>query len=483
MAKTTSYNLLFLSLLSSFIQIFSMVVIIKLAFFYLNDEQLVSWFLMTAFLPFLVVFDANISVTLAREISFSKKLNDNYLRKSAFLFAANTIVKNIVYVLLFVALLIYLSFKILGIDFNLILLVFIIGLIGRIIANFSSGKLFALEFIKEERLLKITSSIFNLYILYLLLNEGYQLYSLGISMLIQSLYIYSLSEFIIRRKVTIKKFQKISKIYYDRVLIPSKEYVLIVVPGILILNSGLYFLKLFDFSNTILITYGISMQIFGAVTAFVSIIPSTFFPIISESYSKKDGCLTEKVSHIYSIYLSFSIVVLVNLLFWKNEILNLWLGADFTVDNLLFTLICIKFILEIIQMPLTSFCVAVGYIKFAKITAISSSLIILLSYPVIKYFGSYSLPILIIFIQLITCHQYNVRKFFTLFNLKIDFFTELIKQNIAIFVITILLLSVMENFYFLPIYKIVISGIISLLLFLVFNLSNLKRLTIWRRNG
>lgn len=72
--------ILALTLVMQIIQVLSSILNIKFAYNSLNSSDMAIWIIYLSILPFLIVFDGNLSVTLSREIAFSKKLKNNLVR-------------------------------------------------------------------------------------------------------------------------------------------------------------------------------------------------------------------------------------------------------------------------------------------------------------------------------------------------------------------------------------------------------------------
>ena len=75
-------------------QVLSSFLNLKFAYEILSIEQMTIWILYLSIIPFLVLFDGNLSVTLSREVSFSKRLKNNTRRVSNLFKSSDFIVKN-----------------------------------------------------------------------------------------------------------------------------------------------------------------------------------------------------------------------------------------------------------------------------------------------------------------------------------------------------------------------------------------------------
>jgi len=476
--------LILFTLLMQITQVLSAFLNLRFANGILNLEQMTIWVLYLSIIPFLVLFDGNLSVTLSREIAFSKKLKNNRIRVSNLIKSSNYIV-NIFLAFMFIvtSLLFIISYNFNGnLDLNVIFAtyLFIVSLILKLFSNYSLAKLFALDLILQDRAIKIVSTLINLFFIYFFLHQGFGLYSIGISYILQSLVTIFIVSIIIKRKYTFEIIHKRYKSVIYRLLHPTREYLLIAIPGILVLNSSIFFLKLYEVNNEIIIAYGLSVQILASIMGLSMIIPSTFQPIVSKAFSLKNN-YKYKAMNLMKNYYIVVFGIMLNLYLYREEFFTLWIGNY--IDNTIFLSLFFVYLLEMIQAPATVFCVAVGYIKFAKITAISSSLILLLSYPALSIWGAYSLAILVLVVQIFTCHQYNIRKFIQLFQVTTQDLFEMIMK----LVIPMIAISLIVNFIYYMVdvsitIKIFLSAILTIATIFIISIPDLKRITLWLKN-
>lgn len=473
--------ILALTLVMQIIQVLSSILNIKFAYNSLNSSDMAIWIIYLSILPFLIVFDGNLSVTLSREIAFSKKLKNNLVRITNLKNSSDYIVKVALLYFLVCINIIFVSYYFFSekLEESIIFptYIYILALILRLKSNYSLSKLFAFDLIIYDRLVKIISTIINLFLIYYFLNNGLGLYSLGLAFFIQSFIVIGISKYILYIKYTFILIKRKYRIVTHRLLNPTREYLLIAIPGILVLNSGIFFLNFFDVDNDILISYGLSIQVFTAIVGLTTILPSTFQPMLSRAYAIKND-FKNKALQLLVIYYTLVFGIMINIYVFKNDFFILWLGNN-NVDNIIFNSLFFVYLFEMIQIPLTIFSIAIGYFKFAKITAFSSFLILLITYPFFYIFGYYSVALVVFVVQILTCHQYNIRKFLSLYNITFQDFIILIKR-IILPILSILILTILfRNLEIIAFYKILISSTLTILVIGIFFVKDLKRISQW----
>lgn len=132
--------------------------------------------------------------------------------------------------------------------------------------------------------------------------------------------------------------------------------------------------------------YFLTFKYFSIVTMGFTIIITPFWSAITEAYTKKDSIWIKKaMNNLIKISLMFS-VLSIGMIFTAQWALNIWVGSEIEIPQLLIVFMAIFVIINIIIQPFTYFINGTGQVN---IQLILGGLGALLNIPLSIYFAKY----------------------------------------------------------------------------------------------
>ncbi|MDE9461685.1 lipopolysaccharide biosynthesis protein [Xenorhabdus bovienii] len=432
------------SLLCIAIQALQGILTIKIAAQFLDISEMKNWVLLAALIPYISIFDFGISQALIREVSIAKKNGEIKSRDYEYtLIRTLLIFSGTVILLLAIP-----SFIISMIDITKIITLtclFIAFSCLRIFSNIILALVFVNISALVERTIRLFSSLIFLSSIYAFLYLQFNIYSLHLAVLSQSIVIIFLSCFIIR----IDLYQ-IWHHHYDRKIIKKvfpnlRDWTLTYIPSLFVFSSTIYIISLTLTAEDV-VKYSIIYQLFFGVLAVCNIPVQLNSPKWSQNFVRDGAGSFNKA--IMNVIFEVSIIAIMGCLFlsaFGNQIIHFIKPSISTIGFMSFLLFSLLIYIESIQATLTSACFSCRETNYIKITVIAGICSVLFSFLGAKLYGLEGAIGGVLLSQSITCEIFNIKRALSFFNFNKWFVLKLFPLGGGVIFVSSLLFIVMNN--------------------------------------
>ncbi|WP_047682702.1 MULTISPECIES: lipopolysaccharide biosynthesis protein [Xenorhabdus] len=432
------------SLLCIAIQTIQGILTIKIAAHFLDISEMRTWVLLAALIPYISIFDFGISQAIIREVSIAKKgeiskpENFNYTIIKTLLTFSGTVILLLVIPSL--------TISITGINkITTLICLFVTLSCLRIFSNILLSLVFVNISALIEKTIRLLSSLIFLFSVYAFLYLQFNIYSLHIAILFQSLVIISLSCFISR-----KDLYQAWNYHYDKKIIRKifpnlRDWTLTYVPSLFVFNSTIYVIS-FTLAAEDVVKYSIIYQLFFGVLAVCNIPIQLNSPKWSQNFARNGAGSFNK--EIMSVIFEVSIIALIGCLFlnaFGNEIIHFIKPNISTIGFICFLFFSLLIYIESIQATLTSACFSCRETNYIKITAVAGIFSVLFSFLGSKLYGLEGAIGGVLLSQSISCEIFNIKRALTFFKFNKWLIFKLLPLGGGVIFISTLLFIILDD--------------------------------------
>ncbi|WP_340616511.1 lipopolysaccharide biosynthesis protein [Xenorhabdus entomophaga] len=432
------------SLLCIAIQALQGILTIKIAAQFLNISEMKTWVLLAALIPYISIFDFGISQAIIREVSIAKKSKESKPKNHEY-----TLVRTLLTFSGSVILLLAVPLLIIGlIDVTKIITITCLFIASACLRIFSNS-LLALVFVNIgpliERTIRLLSSLIFLSSIYAFLYLKFNIYSLHLSILSQSIIIIVLSCFISKKDLYQACNHHYNKKIIKRIFPNLRDWTLTYIPSLFVFSSTIYVIS-FSLAAEDVVKYSIIYQLFFGILAVCNIPIQLNSPKWSQNFARNGVGSFNK--EIMSVIFEVSIIALMGCLSlnaFGNEIIHFIKPNISTIGFICFLLFSILIYIESIQATLTSACFSCRETNYIKITAIAGVFSVLFSFLGAKLYGLEGAIGGVLLSQSITCEIFNIKRALTFFRFNKWFIFKLLPLGGGIIFISSFLFIILDD--------------------------------------
>ena len=456
------------------VQIFSSIFLLRLAFIYLDLNELKLWFLIIAAVPLISMLELGANLTLPSKLSAIRK--DMTAQKNIIL-CFLTISIGLAIILLVLTSIISMYAEWVGaISLNefWLIIAFLIASIIRMVGNILQATLFSLGDNDFDKLLRIIVTGCTVLFAYIALFFDFKIYALPLSWALTGLISILVSKNRLKEKwKLIFDNYKINKIDINSLLKTSIQYLGFAIPGLLIFNSTAFIIaaKLPPESS---VSFGLVQQIVAGVSLLATIPVTLSTASLAGKYISDLKVAQELLLKTLRLVLIISSCCLITIFINQEILLKYWLGKSVLIPVDFIALYFFMMVLEWQQSSFTAATMATGYFNFALITVLSG-LLVTFSMPIfIHKYGLIGVPLAILMAQCMSCHPYNLYISFTKYKITLRLYVEKVLIKTMPAVLTLVIIYLVQIYYKVPFNKVFITTSIFSFLIILLSIINTK---------